>query len=78
MLSSVPKGARAIRMDIAIMRTFIRSREFLSTNKELAHKPIELEKRLGSQVEAIRIVAHALRRLMATPLKPEPAIGFPP
>jgi hypothetical protein len=39
MLSSVLNSDRAVRVNIAIMRVFVRLRETLSLHKELAHKP---------------------------------------
>ncbi len=38
MLSSVLRSKRAIRVNIAIMRTFVRLRQILATRKELAQK----------------------------------------
>jgi len=47
MLSSVLKSKRAIEVNIAIMRAFVRLREMLATHKELALKLSDLEQRLG-------------------------------
>ena len=44
MLSSVLKSSRAVAMNIAIIRAFIKFREMLSTQKDMAHKMLELEK----------------------------------
>ena len=47
MLSSVLNGQRAVKVNIAIMRAFVKLRETLETNRELARKFAELEKRVG-------------------------------
>ena len=53
MLSSVLSTPRAIRVNIAIMRTFIRLRQILSSHDELARKLDELERRVDGQDEKI-------------------------
>ncbi|MFA7001775.1 MAG: ORF6N domain-containing protein [Candidatus Omnitrophota bacterium] len=78
MLSCVLKSTRAVQMNIAIMRTFVRLRELLSTNKELAYKLIELEKKFGSHDAAIRDIVTAIRKLMTPPSRPKRQIGFHP
>jgi hypothetical protein len=49
MLSSVLKSERAVKVNIAIMRAFVQLRESLETNRELARKFSELEKRVGER-----------------------------
>ncbi|MBU9888668.1 MAG: ORF6N domain-containing protein [Candidatus Omnitrophica bacterium] len=78
MLSSVLKSVRAIQMNIAIMRTFVRLRELLTTDKELAHKLAALERKIGTHDEAIRDILTAVRQMMAPPEKPKRQIGFHP
>lgn len=78
MLSSVLRGKRAALMNIAIMRAFVRLREMLSTNRELAHKMSELERRLGRHDEDIQSLFDAIRELMDPPSKPRRQIGFNP
>jgi len=72
MLSSVLKSKRAVKVNIAIMRAFGRLRGVLETNRKLAQKFAELEKRVGKQDEGI----DAIRQLMAPPEKPRREIGF--
>ena len=76
MLSSVLKSERAIRINIAIMRAFVKIREMLSTNKELAQKLRELESRLEKHDADIHNIFDAIRRLMAVHEKPKQQIGF--
>jgi len=49
MLSSVLNSERAVKVNIAIMRAFVKLRETLETNRELARKFAELEKRVGER-----------------------------
>jgi len=77
MLSSVLRSKRAIQVNIAIMRAFVKLRRILSTHKELAHKLHELEKRIEKHDVEIQGIFEAIRQLMAPP--PEPPkrkIGF--
>ncbi len=77
MLSSVLKSPRAIAVNIEVMRAFVRLREMLSSNKELAAKLNELEHKLESHDQAIAGILNAIRELMKPPLpvKKQP-IGF--
>ncbi len=75
MLSSVLNSERAIKVNIAIMRAFVKLRQALETNRELARKFSELEKRVGKHDEEIAAILEAIRQLMA-PEKPRREIGF--
>jgi hypothetical protein len=77
MLSSVLNSPRAIRINIEIMRAFVRLREMISTNKELSRKLDELERKLATHDTAIAGLITAIREL-ATPAPPAPKrrIGF--
>jgi ATP-dependent Clp protease ATP-binding subunit ClpA len=77
MLSSVLRSARAIAANIAIMRAFVRLREMVSQNAELAKKLDELERRVSGHDEAITGIVRAIRELAAPPEpKPKRRIGF--
>lgn len=78
MLSSVLRSPRAIQMNVAIMRAFVRLREVLGANKEFAGKLAELERKLATHDTAIREIVDAIRRLaVLPPPEPEkPPIGF--
>jgi ORF6N domain. len=76
MLSSVLKSERAIEVNVAIMRAFVRLRELLLTHKELAGKLKELEEKVGQHDEKIIMVFEAIRQLMEPPEKPKREIGF--
>lgn len=77
MLSSVLNSPLAIRVNIEIMRAFVRLREMISTNKELAAKLDELERKVTTHDKAIAGLFTAIREL-ATPVPPKPKrrIGF--
>jgi hypothetical protein len=76
MLSSVLNSERAVKVNIAIMRAFVKLRQTLETSRELAHKFSELEKRVGKHDEGIGAVLEAIRQLMAPPDRPRREIGF--
>ena len=73
MLSSVLNSERAIKVNIEIMRSFVRLRQMLSTNAELARKLAALEKKYDIQFKA---VFDAIRQLMAPPAHKRRQIGF--
>ena len=73
MLSSVLRSARAVQVNIAIMRTFVRLREMLLSNADLARKLSALEKKYDAQ---FKVVFDAIRELMIPPEKPKRRIGF--
>jgi ORF6N domain len=73
MLSSVLYSERAIQVSIAIMRAFVRLREMISSNKVLARRLAELEKKYDAQ---FRVVFKAIRELMAEPEPKSRRIGF--
>ena len=76
MLSSVLRSERAIRVNIEIMRAFVRLRRMLATNAELARKLAALEKKYDAQ---FRVVFDAIRELMTPPApKKKRPIGFAP
>src|SRR6266700_7169776 len=76
MLSSVLNSERAVKVNIAIMRAFVKLRQTLETNRELARKFSELEKRVGKQDEEIAAILEAIRQLMTAPEKARREIGF--
>jgi ORF6N domain-containing protein len=76
MMSSVLRSDRAVKVNIAIMRAFVKLRESLETNRELARKFAELEQRVGKHDDEIAAIIDAIRQLMAPPEKPRREIGF--
>ena len=76
MLSGVLTSPRAIRVNIEIMRAFIRLRQVLASHKELARKLTELEGHLRDHDEQIQAIFDAIRRLMAPKEASNKKIGF--
>jgi hypothetical protein len=73
MLSSVLRSERAIQVNIAIMRTFVRLREALGNSKELARRLKELETKSDANFQA---VFEAIQELIEAPATPQRRIGF--
>jgi hypothetical protein len=73
MLSSVLNSPRAIRVNIEIMRAFVRLRRLLASHEDLARKLVEIERRYDAQ---FKVVFDAIRQLMTPPDKPRRSIGF--
>ena len=76
MLASVLRSPQAARINIAIMRAFVRLRETLSLHKDLAHKLTELERKIEHHDESIRTLFEAIRQLMIPPQVRKKEIGF--
>ena len=76
MLSSVLRSKRAIHVNIAIMRAFVKLREFAASHKEMAVKLEQLERRVGGHDGQIRSLFEAIRQLMEPPTQKSRRIGF--
>lgn len=80
MLASVLNSDIAVQASVRVVRAFVRLREMVAANVQLAAKLAELEHRLDSHDEAIVDLFAALKRLLEPPEAPEPKkkpeIGF--
>src|SRR5205814_8249526 len=76
MLSSVLNSERAVKVNIAIMRTFVKLRRMLETNREVARKFEQLERHVSKHDEEIAGIIEAIRQLMAPAENPRREIGF--
>jgi hypothetical protein len=76
MLSSVLRSPRAIQVNIAITRVFVRLRDTLALHKELAHKLAELERKIEGHDTNIRTLFDAIRELATPPATPRREIGY--
>ncbi|MBU1863726.1 MAG: ORF6N domain-containing protein [Candidatus Omnitrophica bacterium] len=76
MLSSVLRSKRAAHVNIAIMRAFVKLRQVLSLNKDLALKLSDLERKIEKHDSDIQAIFSAIRQLMAPPETPKRRIGF--
>lgn len=78
MLSTVLNSERAIEINIAIMRTFVKLRKMMTGDRRFTRKLDQLEKRIGKHDEAIRDIILAIRQMTTFAGKPRRQIGFHP
>jgi len=76
MISSILRSKRAIQMNIAIMRIFVKLRHIFSTHKELAYKLNQLEGKIENHDAEIRAIFEAIQQLISVPDEPKRKIGF--
>lgn len=76
MAATVLNSNRAVEMSVFVVRAFVRLRELLATNRQIAAKINELERRLEGHDETIQDLIEALRDLMAPPRASRRKIGF--
>ena len=76
MLSGVLRSKRAIHVNIAIMRAFVKLRQLASGHKELAIKLEQLERKVGRHDGQIQSLFEAIRQLMEPPRPNTRRIGF--
>jgi hypothetical protein len=76
MLSSVLRSKRAILVNVAIMRAFVRLRKIISAHKELAFKLSELERKIEGHDTDIKDIFEAIRQLMGVSYEHRKITGF--
>jgi phage regulator Rha-like protein len=83
MAASVLNSSRAVQMSVFVVRAFVKMRETLAQNRQLAEKLAELERRLTERLDvhekAIVRILDEIKKLMEPPPSPEPKrreIGF--
>jgi len=76
MLSGVLRSKRAIHVNIAILRAFVKLREFAVNHKELAGKLERLERKVGAHDTQIRSLFEAIRQLLEPSVTKPRRIGF--
>ena len=77
MLSSVLRSARAVQMNILIIRAFVRLRKLLASNKDLAARIERLEANQDHHASVINLLAEEIdRRKELPPDPPKKPIGF--
>jgi hypothetical protein len=77
MLSSVLKSDRAVLMNIAIMRAFVKLREVMAAHHDLATKIQDLERKYDTHDDEIQVIFNAIKQLLEPPPpKLKPRIGF--
>jgi hypothetical protein len=80
MAATILNSPRAVEMSLYVVRAFVRLRDLLSSNKELARRfgqlEVRLDRKLAEQDEAIAAILAAIRQLMNPPLPTRRGIGF--
>ena len=73
MLANVLNSERAAQTSVMVVRAFVKLRQMLASNAELARKLEALEKKYDAQ---FKVVFDAIRQLLSPPTKPKREIGF--
>jgi len=76
MLSSVLRSPTAIKVNIEIMRAFVRLRRLLATPGELVAQIAKLAETVQLHDDQIRVITDVLRRMMEPPPEPKGRFGF--
>jgi hypothetical protein len=76
MLSSVLRSKRAIQVNVAIMRAFVRLRQMLESNDELNRKFAAVIRKLGQHDKYFKVVFDELEKLSSAPAPSHRKIGF--
>jgi hypothetical protein len=76
MLSSVLTSPLAVQMNIAIMRTFVRLRQFMAGHRDLERRMEDVESQQREHASVISAVVEEIEELKQTPEPPRRRIGF--
>lgn len=76
MLSSVLRSKKAVEVNILIMRAFVRMRELLYSDKNLALKVEKLERQMEKQGKSLQQVIQIVNQLLEQPEPKQKKIGF--
>jgi hypothetical protein len=76
MAATILNSDRATEVSVYVVRAFVRLRELLASNKELARRLDQLEKKLGSHDQAVAGLVNTIRNLMSPPELKRRPIGF--
>ena len=74
--ANVLSSPRAVAMGIYVVRAFVQLRQILASNKDLAQKLDQLERKLQTHDQAIVGILNAIRKLMGAPPAKRRGIGF--
>ena len=69
-------AAKAIEVNVLIMRAFVRLRHVLATNKDLRYLFKELKHKVDKHDVEIGLIIKTIEKMIATEAKPKPKIGF--
>jgi len=76
MASTVLNSKPAVEMSVFVVRAFVRLREMLSANRQVAARIEELDQRLETHDSVIQEIIGTIRKLMQSPARPRRRIGF--
>jgi hypothetical protein len=76
MAATVLNSEQAVEMSVFVVRAFVRLREMLAANRELADRIEELEEHLETHDGAIQEIIHVIKKLMNPPPSRRSKIGF--
>ncbi len=76
MLSSVLNSPTAVRVNIEIMRAFVRIRRLMATPGELAEQITKLAETVQLHDNEIKVISRVLQQMIETPIGPKRQIGF--
>ena len=76
MLSGVLHSPRAVQVNVAIMRAFVRLRKVLAANRDLAYLFKELKHKVDQHDVEIGLIIRAIEKMIAVDTKPKSKIGF--
>ncbi len=76
MLSGVLNSQVAIRVNVQIIRIFIKMRELILSNKDILLKLEKLEKNVTNNTEDIQVIFQYVKKLLTPEVKPRTRIGF--
>jgi hypothetical protein len=76
MAATVLNSERAVKMSVFVVRAFVRLRDMLAANRQLATRIEELEEHLETHDGAIQEIIDAIKQLMAPRSRPHGKIGF--
>jgi hypothetical protein len=76
MLSSVLNSPTAVRVNIEIMRTFVRLRRLMATPGELVEQLTKLAETVQVHDDRIKVISQVLQQMLEKPVEPKRKIGF--
>jgi len=76
MLSSVLKSPTAVRVNIEIMRAFVRIRQLMATPGELVQQITKLAETVQLHDNEIKVISRVLQQMIEKPIEPRRRIGF--
>lgn len=76
MLANILKSSHAITVSLRLIEIFVKMRQMVSTHKDILLKLEQLEKKVTSHDQDIRMIFEELKQLLSPPHEPRKRIGF--